>query len=69
MDRQKRTAILNSTCKYDAFNVGSNVDLESVICVKSGREGEIPKDIPYVWNLKRNDVNELIYKAERDSQT
>ena len=69
MDRQKRTAILNSTCKYDAFNIGSNVDLESVTCVKSEREGEISKDIPYVWNLKRNDVNELIYKAERDSQT
>ena len=27
--------------------------------VKSGREG----DIPYVWNLKRNDTNELIYQT------
>ena len=24
---------------------------------------------PYVWNLKRNDTNELTYKTERDSQT
>ena len=23
-------------------------------------------DIPYMWNLKRNDTNELIYKTERD---
>ena len=23
------------------------------------REGEISYDIPYVWNLKRNDTNEL----------
>ena len=32
------------------------------------REGEISSDILYVWNLKRNDTNELIYKTERDSQ-
>ena len=34
----------------------------------SDREGEISYDIPYVWNLKRNDANELIYKIETDSQ-
>ena len=33
------------------------------------REGEISYDIPYMWNLKRTDANELTYKAERDSQT
>ena len=33
------------------------------------REGEISYDIFYVWNLKRNDTNELFYKTERDSQT
>ena len=32
------------------------------------REGEISYDITYVWNLKRNDANELIYKIETDSQ-
>ena len=26
-------------------------------------------DIPYMGNLKKNDINELIYKHERDSQT
>ena len=30
--------------------------------------GEISFDIPYVWNLKRNDKKELNYKTERDSQ-
>ena len=25
-------------------------------------------DIPYVWNLERNDTNEPTYKTERDSQ-
>ena len=34
----------------------------------SDREGEISDDIPYVWDLKRNDANELIYKIETDSQ-
>ena len=28
------------------------------------REGEISSDILYMWNLKRNDTNELIYKTE-----
>ena len=26
-------------------------------------------DIPYMWNLKRNEANELIYKLETGSQT
>ena len=26
--------------------------------------GEISYDIPYMWNLKRNDTNELTYKTE-----
>ena len=32
------------------------------------REREILYDIPYMWNLKTNDINELIYKTETDSQ-
>ena len=36
---------------------------------KSDREGEILYDIPYTWNLKENDSNELTYKTEKDSQT
>ena len=34
---------------------------------KSDR-GEIAYDTTYMWNLKRNDTNELTYKTERDSQ-
>ena len=47
------------------------MDLEMVILseVKSDREGEISYDIPYMWNLKRNDTNELTYQTEKDSQT
>ena len=37
--------------------------------MKSDREGEIPYDIPYRWNLQGNDTNELIYKTETDPQT
>ena len=44
-------------------------DLESVILVKSDREGGILYNIPYKWNLKRNDTNELTYKTGRDLQT
>ena len=36
---------------------------------KSEREGEISYNIPYMWNFKGNDANELIYKTETDSQT
>ena len=35
---------------------------------KSDRERQV-YDITYMWNLKRNDTNELIYETETDSQT
>ena len=31
---------------------------------KSDREGEMSYDIPYMWNLKRNDTNKLTYKTK-----
>ena len=31
---------------------------------KSDWEGEISYDIPYMWNLKRNDTNELTKEKE-----
>ena len=35
----------------------------------SDREREIAYYIAYIWNLKRNNINELTYKIETDSQT
>ena len=43
------------------------MDLEIVILSKmSDREEEVSYNIPYIWNLKRNDTNELNYKTETD---
>ena len=36
---------------------------------KSDREGEISYDTSYVWNIKRNDTNEVAYKTGTESQT
>ena len=44
------------------------MDLEIVILSKvSQMEKEKYSDIPYMWNLKRNDTNELPCKIERNS--
>ena len=40
-----------------------------LIEVKSDHEREISYDIAYMWNLKRNDTDELTYETEMDSQT
>ena len=37
------------------------MDLE--ILMKSDRERQISYDTAYMWNLKKNDTNELIYKT------
>ena len=47
------------------------LDLEIIIrseVNKSDRERQMSYDITYMWTLK-NDINELIYKTEIDSQT
>ena len=36
---------------------------------KPDRERQISYDTAYMWNLKKKDANELIYKTEIDSQT
>ena len=36
---------------------------------KPDKERQISYDIAYMWNLKKNDTNELIYKTEIDPQT
>ena len=39
-------------------------DLE-VIILSEVRERQMSYDITYMWNLKENDTNELIYKTNR----
>ena len=39
------------------------IDLETIILSKSERERQI-YDVTFMWNLKKNDTNELIYKTE-----
>ena len=36
---------------------------------KPDREKQISYDTAYMWNLKKNDTNEFIYKTETDPQT
>ena len=38
------------------------------LVVKNPPSREISYVIPYMWTLKRNDTNELIYKTERDPE-
>ena len=45
------------------------MDLETVILKEVRKRRRISHDIPYMWNLKINDTNELTYKTKRDSQT
>ena len=50
--------------------IATGMDLENVILSEVRQtEREILHDIPYMWNLKRNDTKGLTYKTERDSQT
>ena len=37
--------------------------------IKTDKKIEVFYDIPYRWTLNRNDINELTYKTERDSET
>ena len=46
------------------------MDLEVVILSEiSQTEKEKYHNIPYIWNLKGNNTNELIFNTETDSQT
>ena len=45
------------------------MDLNNVILSEvSQTEGEISYDILFMWNVKRNYIDELTYKIERDSK-
>ena len=46
----------------------TEMDLK-IVTLHEVREEEISYGIPCMWNLKRNDRNELIYKLVTDSQT
>ena len=46
------------------------MDLENAILSEvTSQQRDTSYDIPYIRNLKGNNINELIYKAERESQT
>ena len=49
----------------------TQMDLEIAIWreVSQNEEGGMLYDTAYVWILKRNDTNELIYKTGKESQT
>ena len=47
----------------------SNMDELETVILSEVRKEEIPHDIPYMQNLKRNDTNELMYKTETNSQS
>ena len=36
--------------------------------LNEGRQENISYDVTYIWNLKKNGTNELIYKTEIESQ-
>jgi len=44
------------------------MDLETVV-LRDVRQRRVSYDIPHMWDLKRNNTNELTYKTERHSQT
>ena len=43
------------------------MDLKIVILSEVSLKEKEKYDISYMWNLKRNDTNELIYKSDTDS--
>ena len=52
------------------FAICSNMDGPRGYDTNEARQKEkLLHDNPYMWNLKRNDTNELTYKTEPDSQT
>ena len=51
-------------------SAATRMDLEIIILNEvSQTERHVSYDITYMWNLQKNDTNELIYKTEMDSET
>ena len=47
--------------------VATQIDVDIIVLSKSDSKREISY-IAYMWDLKKNDTNELIYRAEIESQ-
>ena len=45
------------------------MDLEGIMLSEICQKEKEKYDLVYMWNLKGNDANELIYRTETDSQT
>ena len=45
------------------------MDLKIVMLGEVSQTDKETYDIPYMWNIKKDDENELIYKVETDSQS
>ena len=61
---------------YSAFKknevmsfAGTWMGLEIVILSEVSQKEEIFYNVPYMWNLKSNDTNELLYTTETDYRT
>ena len=44
------------------------MDLEMITLSEVSQTEKDKYDITYMWNIKKNDTNELTYKSEIDSQ-
>ena len=53
----------NDTMPFAAPRMDVKIAILSEVCLKEKEKS----DISYMWNLKRNDTNELIYKSDTDS--
>ena len=61
--------ILFSHKNETMLSVATWMELEIITLSEiSQKEKEISYDITYMWNLKKKDTNELIYKAEIELQ-
>ena len=59
----------SATKKEWNSDLRSNVDGPRGLSYRVKPEGEKSYDTSYMWDLKTNDTNELIYKTETESQT
>ena len=65
-----RDGILFSRKNEITLSAATWMELEIIILSQvSQTEKQLSYAITYMWNLKKNDTNELIYKTETDWQT